>query len=103
VAILDQLTGSRVKFGTGIGVHEPEFIRWGVDYYQRAAISEEVLQLVKLAWTQPEVTFEGRMGYDVFCTNHQIGRMRRDLIEQSIELFGHEVIPAFKQATIAAA
>ncbi|MBV8715996.1 MAG: LLM class flavin-dependent oxidoreductase [Chloroflexi bacterium] len=60
VAMLDQLSRGRVEFGTGIGVHEHEFIRWGVDYYQRAAISEEVLQVVKMAWTQDEVTFDGK-------------------------------------------
>jgi|ERR1051326_2256919 alkanesulfonate monooxygenase SsuD/methylene tetrahydromethanopterin reductase-like flavin-dependent oxidoreductase (luciferase family) len=60
VAMLDQLSRGRVEFGTGIGVHEHEFIRWGVDYYQRAAISEEVLKLVKMAWTEGEVTFEGK-------------------------------------------
>jgi alkanesulfonate monooxygenase SsuD/methylene tetrahydromethanopterin reductase-like flavin-dependent oxidoreductase (luciferase family) len=60
VAMLDQLSRGRVEFGTGIGVHEHEFIRWGVDYYQRAAISEEVLKLVKMAWTQDEVTFDGK-------------------------------------------
>jgi alkanesulfonate monooxygenase SsuD/methylene tetrahydromethanopterin reductase-like flavin-dependent oxidoreductase (luciferase family) len=59
VALLDQLSRGRVEFGTGIGVHEHEFIRWGMDYYQRAAISEEILQIVKLAWTQDEVTFDG--------------------------------------------
>jgi alkanesulfonate monooxygenase SsuD/methylene tetrahydromethanopterin reductase-like flavin-dependent oxidoreductase (luciferase family) len=60
VAMLDQLSHGRVEFGTGIGVHEHEFIRWGVDYYQRAAISEEVLEIVKQAWTRDEVTFQGR-------------------------------------------
>jgi alkanesulfonate monooxygenase SsuD/methylene tetrahydromethanopterin reductase-like flavin-dependent oxidoreductase (luciferase family) len=60
VAMLDQLSRGRVEFGTGIGVHEHEFIRWGVDYYQRAAISEEVLAIVKMVWTQPEVTFDGK-------------------------------------------
>ena len=60
VAMLDQLSRGRVEFGTGIGVHEHEFIRWGVDFYQRAAISEEVLAIVKMAWTQPEVTYDGR-------------------------------------------
>jgi len=60
VAMLDHLSRGRVEFGTGIGVHEHEFIRWGVDFYQRAAISEEVLQIVKMAWTQPEVTFHGK-------------------------------------------
>jgi alkanesulfonate monooxygenase SsuD/methylene tetrahydromethanopterin reductase-like flavin-dependent oxidoreductase (luciferase family) len=60
VAMLDQLSYGRVEFGTGIGVHEHEFIRWGVDYYQRAAISEEVIKIVKMAWTQDEVTFDGK-------------------------------------------
>lgn len=60
VAMLDQLSHGRVEFGTGIGVHEHEFIRWGVDYYQRSAISQEVLQIVKMAWTQDEVTFDGQ-------------------------------------------
>ncbi|HLF72420.1 MAG TPA: LLM class flavin-dependent oxidoreductase [Dehalococcoidia bacterium] len=60
VAMLDQLSRGRVEFGSGIGVHEHEFIRWGVDFYQRAAISEEVMQVLKMAWTQDEVTFDGR-------------------------------------------
>jgi alkanesulfonate monooxygenase SsuD/methylene tetrahydromethanopterin reductase-like flavin-dependent oxidoreductase (luciferase family) len=60
VALLDQLSHGRVEFGTGTGVHEHEFIRWGLDYYQWAAMSEEVLNLVKMAWTQDEVTFEGK-------------------------------------------
>ena len=58
--MLDHLSRGRVEFGTGIGVHEHEFIRWGVDFYQRAAISGEVMQLVKMAWTQDEVTFKGK-------------------------------------------
>jgi len=60
VAMLDQLSHGRVEFGTGIGVHEHEFIRWGVDYYQRAAIAEEVLKIVRMAWTGDEVTFAGK-------------------------------------------
>jgi hypothetical protein len=35
------------------------------------------------------------MGYDLFCTNHQLGRMPAELVDRSIELFGKEVIPAF--------
>lgn len=60
VALLDQLSHGRVEFGTGIGVHEHEFIRWGVDFYQRAAMRDEVLRIVKMAWTQDEVTFDGQ-------------------------------------------
>src|SRR5437588_5305942 len=60
VALLDQLSHGRVEFGTGIGVHEHEFIRWGLDYYERAAVSEEVIKLVTMAWTQDEVTYDGK-------------------------------------------
>ena len=35
------------------------------------------------------------MGFNVFCTNHQIGKMPPPLVNKSIELFGKEVIPAF--------
>ncbi len=60
VAMLDQLSRGRVEFGTGIGVHEHEFIRWGVDFYKRAELSGEVLDIVKMAWTQDEVTYNGK-------------------------------------------
>jgi alkanesulfonate monooxygenase SsuD/methylene tetrahydromethanopterin reductase-like flavin-dependent oxidoreductase (luciferase family) len=46
---------------------------------------------------------QARMGYDVFCTNHQIGRMPPDLVSRSIELFGKAVIPAFASASVPAA
>ena len=36
------------------------------------------------------------IGYDIFCTNHRVGRMPEPLVQKSIELFGKEVIPAFK-------
>jgi len=37
-----------------------------------------------------------RIGYDIFCTNHQVGHMPKELVHSSIELFGSRVIPAFK-------
>ena len=59
VAMLDHLSQGRVEFGTGFGVHEHEFLRWNVDYYQRAAMGKEVLDIVKMAWTQDNVTYKG--------------------------------------------
>jgi alkanesulfonate monooxygenase SsuD/methylene tetrahydromethanopterin reductase-like flavin-dependent oxidoreductase (luciferase family) len=59
VAMLDHLSHGRVEFGTGTGVHEHEFIRWGLDYYQRGAMAHEVLEIVKMAWTQEDVTYQG--------------------------------------------
>jgi alkanesulfonate monooxygenase SsuD/methylene tetrahydromethanopterin reductase-like flavin-dependent oxidoreductase (luciferase family) len=43
-----------------------------------------------------------RIGYDVFCTNHQIGGMPPELVQSSIRLFGNEVIPAFQRASVRA-
>ena len=53
----------------------------------------------------PGIGEEGqeKIGYDIFCTNHQIGRMPPEMVSRSIELFGKEVIPAFVGARIAAA
>ena len=60
VAMLDQLSRGRVEFGTGIGVREHEFMRWNMNFYERAAISEEAIKVIKMAWTQDEVTFQGK-------------------------------------------
>ena len=60
VATLDHLSHGRVEFGTGIGTHEHEFIRLGLDYYSRREMGDEALEIIERAWTQPEVTFHGR-------------------------------------------
>jgi alkanesulfonate monooxygenase SsuD/methylene tetrahydromethanopterin reductase-like flavin-dependent oxidoreductase (luciferase family) len=36
------------------------------------------------------------IGYDIFCTNHEIGRMPEAQVRNSIRLFSKEVVPAFK-------
>ena len=37
-----------------------------------------------------------RVGYDLFCAQHQIGDMPREQAMQSLRLFGERVIPAFR-------
>ena len=37
-----------------------------------------------------------KIGYDIFAGNFVIGRMPQDLVANSIDLFGREVIPAFR-------
>lgn len=37
-----------------------------------------------------------RVGYTVFCTQHQIADMPGELVLKSLKLFGEEVIPAFR-------
>ena len=60
VATLDHLSHGRVEFATGIGTHEHEFIRLGLNYDDRQAMGDEALDVIEKAWTQPEVTHHGR-------------------------------------------
>lgn len=60
VATMDHLSRGRVEFGAGLGTHEHEFMRWGIDYQQRHEMSTEALNIMERAWTQPEVTYHGR-------------------------------------------
>ena len=61
VAMLDHLSGGRAEFGTGIGVHEHEFMRWGLDFYSRQEVGEEVLDIIEMAWSgDGTVTYEGK-------------------------------------------
>ncbi|MDA1035417.1 MAG: LLM class flavin-dependent oxidoreductase, partial [Chloroflexi bacterium] len=60
VATLDHLSHGRAEFGTGLGTHEHEFIRMGLDYNDRQMMGEESLQIIERAWTQPDVTYKGK-------------------------------------------
>ena len=61
VAMLDHLSHGRAEFGTGIGVHEHEFIRWGMDFSARQEMGEEALDIIELAWRgDGRVSYEGR-------------------------------------------
>lgn len=60
IAMLDQLSHGRVEFGSGLGIHEHEFIRWGLNHAERAPMSSEALEIIKLAWTATEVTYKGK-------------------------------------------
>ena len=46
---------------------------------------------------------QARMGYTVFCGNHEIGAMPKDQVLKSLRLFGKEVIPAFTKPAAKAA
>lgn len=61
IAMLDHLSHGRVEFGTGIGVHEHEFIRWGLDFYSRQEMGEEMLEIIEQAWNgDGTVTYDGK-------------------------------------------
>lgn len=60
ITMLDHLSRGRVEFGTGIGIHEHEFIRFGLDFSERQKMGEEALDIIKMAWTQERVTYHGK-------------------------------------------
>ncbi|MBV9578385.1 MAG: TIGR03619 family F420-dependent LLM class oxidoreductase [Chloroflexi bacterium] len=59
LATLDQLSGGRVIYGGGTGYLEQEFRTLGLPFERRAAITDECLQVLKLAWTQDVIEFHG--------------------------------------------
>jgi len=60
VAILDHLSRGRAEFGAGVGVHEHEFMRWGMNYYDRQEVGDEMMDIVELAWSGEPVTYDGK-------------------------------------------
>ena len=59
VATIDQLSRGRLEFGVGIGTREHEFVRWSLPFDQRRAMTAEALEIIKKAWTEESVTYDG--------------------------------------------
>jgi probable F420-dependent oxidoreductase len=66
LATLDQLSGGRVIYGGAAGYMVDEFHALGLDFSKRATITDEYLQVLKLAWTEPVIDFHGQF---VDCSN----------------------------------
>jgi probable F420-dependent oxidoreductase len=54
------ITGGRLELGVGISWQEAEYAALGQDLHTRGARLEEQLEVLRLLWTQPRVTFHGR-------------------------------------------
>jgi probable F420-dependent oxidoreductase len=54
------ITGGRLELGVGISWQAAEYTALGQDLHTRGARLEEQLQVLRLLWTQPRVTFHGR-------------------------------------------
>ena len=59
-ATLDVLTGGRLRLGVGIGWNELEYEALNEDFHNRGRRVEEQVQVLRLLWTQPLVTFKGQ-------------------------------------------
>ena len=60
VATLDRLSNGRLRLAVGVGWQQPEYASLGVPFGERGRRLEEAIELMRLYWTQPSVTFHGR-------------------------------------------
>jgi len=59
-AEVDVLTGGRLRLGLGIGWNDVEYEALGENFHDRGRRFEEQIELIRLLWQDPVVTFEGR-------------------------------------------
>jgi len=57
---LDVLSGGRLILGVAAGYLRPEYGALGVEFDERNELLEEAIEVMKLAWTEDVVTYEGR-------------------------------------------
>jgi probable F420-dependent oxidoreductase len=60
VATIDELSGGRISLGVGLGWWPLEYEVFGSRFKERGARMEEALRILKLVWTEEEVSFAGR-------------------------------------------
>ena len=59
-AMVDQLSQGRLEFGIGYGTRVSEFTPWGLKFEQRREMGVEAMEIIKKAWTEEKVTYEGQ-------------------------------------------
>jgi alkanesulfonate monooxygenase SsuD/methylene tetrahydromethanopterin reductase-like flavin-dependent oxidoreductase (luciferase family) len=60
MAILDQISGGRMELGIGLGYAPHEFRAFGIPRSRRVSLTEECVDVLKLAWTGEPFTYEGK-------------------------------------------
>jgi probable F420-dependent oxidoreductase len=70
IATLDLLSGGRLDLAVGIGWNRAEYESLGFAFADRSRRLEEQIDVMRLLWTRPLVTFEGRYHrLDRVCIN----------------------------------
>lgn len=59
-AALDVLSGGRLRLGVGIGWNALEYTSLNEDFHNRGKRMEEQVEVMRLLWTKPLVTYQGR-------------------------------------------
>ena len=60
IASLDQISGGRMTLGIGVGSRPDDFAAAEVPFEHRGTRAEEVVSILRLAWSGAPVRFEGR-------------------------------------------
>ena len=59
-AVVDVLSGGRLRLGIGLGWNAIEYEALGPDFHTRGKRMDEQIELLRRLWTEPVVDFEGR-------------------------------------------
>jgi alkanesulfonate monooxygenase SsuD/methylene tetrahydromethanopterin reductase-like flavin-dependent oxidoreductase (luciferase family) len=59
LAVIDVISNGRVELGLGLGWSVDEYECFGVELAERVSRMHEVLDVVRLAWTEDEFSFQG--------------------------------------------
>ncbi|HET7010695.1 MAG TPA: LLM class F420-dependent oxidoreductase [Anaerolineales bacterium] len=59
-ATLDVLSGGRLRLGVGNGWNSVEYVALGENFHTRGRRIEEQVEVLRLLWTRPLVTYHGR-------------------------------------------
>src|SRR5439155_21791872 len=59
-AVVDVLSGGRLRLGIGLGWNAVEYEALGADFHTRGKRMDEQIELLRRFWTEPAVDFDGR-------------------------------------------
>lgn len=60
LAILDNISGGRMELGIGMGYAAHEFRGFGIPQSRRVSLTEELVQILQLAWAGEPFSFSGK-------------------------------------------
>lgn len=74
LAVLDQISNGRMEIGLGLAYAPHEFRAFGIPLKNRVSLTEELLQILRLAWSGERFTFRGKRYEfdDVHVTPHTV-------------------------------
>ncbi len=60
LAVLDQISNGRMEFGIGMGYVPKEFNAFGVPLRNRVSMTDEAIEILRLAWGEGPFSFRGK-------------------------------------------